>query len=422
MKETRIRTSLYPRQWDFMYTDSRFAAFVGGIGSGKTYVGAARALFTALNDGGLGMIVAPTYPMLRDATLRTVMELAETSRIPVSLNRQEMLLQVGSGQRGEMIFRSSSVPDRLRGPNLNWAWMDEGAMCLPLAYTVLIGRLRAGGAAGPLWITTTPRGRNWLWEQRDKIRLYHARTQDNPFLDREFIDALEETYAGKFAEQELGGAFVGFDGLVYELFDDEVHITERAGPWQRVIAGVDEGYTNPAVILVVGLDNDDRAHVLAEYYERRVLQADFVAQAGKLQRQHGIGMFYVDPSAAGLIADMRSTGLPVQTAKNDVLNGIRHVQARLAVQGDGRPRLTIDPECANVRSELLSYVWRERSDGTRVDQPEKANDHAMDALRYALYSAGIAPPAPARSSRPRVSAPPAPRVGMHQRPKQPGMK
>lgn len=287
-----------------MYTDSRFAAFVGGIGSGKTYVGAARALFTALNDGGLGMIVAPTYPMLRDATLRTVEELAEASRIPIKVNRGEMLVEVKAGRRGEMLLRSSSVPDRLRGPNLNWAWMDEGAMCLPTAYTILIGRLRADGAAGPLWITTTPRGRNWLWEQRGKIRLYQARTQDNPFLDREFVEALEETYTGKFAEQELGGAFVGFDGLVYELFSDDLHIAERHGPWARVIAGIDEGYTNPAVLLVVGLDGDDRAHVIEEYYQRRVLQADFVEQATAMQRAHGVSMFYADPSAAGLTADM----------------------------------------------------------------------------------------------------------------------
>ncbi len=418
---TKIKVELYPRQWDFMATSDRLAAFVGGIGSGKTYVGAVRSLLFAIEQGGLGMVVAPTYPMLRDATLRTLIDIAEALRIPVKTNEAKMTMQVQSGARGSILLRSSSVPDRLRGPNLHWAWMDEGAMCPPTAYPILLGRLRADGAAGPLWITTTPRGRNWLWQQRDAISIYRARTQDNPYLSGDFVAALEDTYTGRFAEQELGGAFVGFDGLVYELFSDDAHIAERHGPWARVIAGIDEGYTNPAVLLVVGLDGDDRAHVIEEYYQRRVLQADFVLQALALQRRHGVSMFYADPSAAGLIADLRASGLPVQPAKNDVLGGIRHVQARLAVQGDGRPRLTIDPECANVRSELLSYVWRERSDGTRLDAPEKANDHAMDALRYALYSAGIAPPAPARSSQPRVAAPPAPRVGLNQRPRLPGM-
>lgn len=411
---------LHPAQAAFYRSTARFSAFVGGIGSGKTWVGAARALVSAVRLGGVGMVVAPTYPMLRDATLRTLLEVAESVGLPVELARQEMILRIPG--HGEMMLRSASVPDRLRGPNIRWAWMDEGAMCTELAYSIIIGRLRADGGAWPLWITTTPRGRNWLWERRDTIALFRARTRDNPYLSKEFVADLEASYTGRFAEQELGGEFVGFDGLVYDFRDSE-HVREAAGPWRRVIAGVDEGYTNPAVILVIGLDGDDRAHVIAEYYERRVLQADFVAQAVKLAREYRVDTFYADPSAAGLIADMRAVGLSVLPAKNDVLGGIRHLQARLAIQDDGRPRLTVDPEAANTRAEFLSYVWRERNDGSRLEMPEKTNDHAMDALRYALYSAGIAPPAPARPGPPRVVAPPAPRVGMGRRPPLiPGMR
>ena len=32
--------------------------------------------------------------------------------------------------------------------------------------------------------------------------------------------------------------------------------------WTRIFAGVDEGYTNPAVILIVGEDHDGRLHVI----------------------------------------------------------------------------------------------------------------------------------------------------------------
>ena len=50
---TKIKVELYPRQWDFMATSDRLAAFVGGIGSGKTYVGAVRSLLFAIEQGGL---------------------------------------------------------------------------------------------------------------------------------------------------------------------------------------------------------------------------------------------------------------------------------------------------------------------------------------------------------------------------------
>jgi phage terminase large subunit len=55
----------------------------------------------------------------------------------------------------------------------------------------------------------------------------------------------------------------------------------------------------------------------------------------------------------------------------------------LARAGDGRPRLTFAPACANTIAEFESYAWRETG-GAMRDEPEKINDHAMDALRYGV--------------------------------------
>jgi len=80
---------------------------------------------------------------------------------------------------------------------------------------------------------------------------------------------------------------------------------------------------------------------------------------------------------------MRNAHLPVREADNAVHDGIQRVKARLARAGDGRPRLTISPSCVNLLAEIESYVWREGKQGVK-DEPEKINDHAMDALRYAV--------------------------------------
>ena len=60
-----------------------------------------------------------------------------------------------------------------------------------------------------------------------------------------------------------------------------------------------------------------------------------------------------------------------------MLDGITKVQDYLKIQGDGKPRLTVDPSCVNTINEFESYVWKENK-----DEPVKDNDHAMDALRY----------------------------------------
>lgn len=363
---------------DFIRSPERFTAFIGGIGSGKTWAGCCKALYWA-SKGGLGLIVAPTYPMLRDATVRTFTDVAGDAL--TGFQRSDMTAKIRGG--GEILFRSADNPDRLRGPNLHWAYIDEAALCPPETWEITIGRLRADGKAGACWLTTTPKGRNWLYNLQAQLTIFRARTQDNPYLDREFVESLETSYTGQFARQELGGEFVTYEGLVYEEFDRERHVRQNPGPFRRYIAGCDEGYTNPAVILVVGFDSDNRAHVVDEFYQRRALQGEVVAEAKRMHRQYRLDMLVVDPSAAGLIAEMRSERLPVAEANNAVMPGIQAVKSLLTRQGDGLPRLTIDPTCVNTIAEAESYVWRGGRQGIK-DEPEKVNDHAMDALRYVI--------------------------------------
>lgn len=383
MSSSRVmEIELYATQYAFVTCKDRFSAFVAGIGSGKTFGGAVKGVALA-KPGTLGLVAAPTYPMLRDATLRAYQELLGDT---MELNKAEMLGRLANG--AEILFRSADNPDRLRGPNIHWAHLDEGALCPAGTWEVIIGRLRAGGGAGPCFITSTPKGRNWLYERSSEMRMFRAHTRDNPYLSSEFVGSLEESYTGKFAAQELAGEFVAFEGLVYDEFSRETHVSTRTAPWSRVVIGVDEGYTNPAVLLVIGEDNDGRLHVLDEYYQRRALQGTVVAACKDFVVKYKARSVVVDPSAAGLIADMRSAGIPAESANNAVSDGIQAVKARLAKAGDGRPRLTFAPACVNTLAELESYAWRE-AHGTVKDEPEKVNDHAMDALRYAVMrSAG----------------------------------
>ena len=373
--------TLYPTQRQFVLSNSRFSAFIGGIGSGKSYAGCVKALMKAASRKTLIMITAPTYPMLRDATLRTFMDIAEPAIDTFNKSEMSVLLKNGS----EILFRSTDNPDRLRGPNLSAWFGDEAALYDKSVWLIMIGRLRADGGAGEAWLATTPKGRNWLYERQGEIAIFRAKTRDNPYLSDEFVSSLEAAYSGSFARQELEGEFVSFEGLVYEDFDRGRHVTDKAGPFVRTLIGVDEGYTNPAVLLPVGVDNDGRAHVVDEFYKRRVLQGDVVAEARRMNEVYQPDVFVVDPSAAGLVAEMRSVGLRVNEATNDVMPGIQAVKARLATAGDGRPRLTVGPACANLLAEFESYVWKEGRAGMK-DEPEKVNDHALDALRYVVMA------------------------------------
>ena len=67
---------LHRVQSKFKRSRSRLRAFVGGIGTGKSWIGA-YDLVTRAKPGRLYMVVAPTFPMLRDAAWRAVKAIAE---------------------------------------------------------------------------------------------------------------------------------------------------------------------------------------------------------------------------------------------------------------------------------------------------------------------------------------------------------
>ena len=381
---------LYDQQFEFVASKSRRAAFVGGLGSGKTYAGCLRALSIAGQSKSLGVIVAPTYPMLRDATLRTFLDLAGDKVADYRKGDGIATLTNGS----EILFRSADQPDRLRGPNLSWVYVDEAALCHQDVWLVVIGRLRQYGEAGMAWLTTTPKGRNWVWErfvqaEAPDHEIYRATTWDNVYLSPDFVEGLERDYVGAFADQELGGQFVAMEGVVYEEFSRDIHTWQGEHPtFTQIIAGVDWGYTNPATIMVLGLDSDNRVYVIDEYYQRGVRLEEHIAAAVRLRDQWGITSFECDPSEPEHIDEMQRKGLPASAADNSVMPGIQAVKARLALQGDDKPRLYVTAQTPNLAAEFESYAWKERRGGEKIDQPEKTSDHAMDALRYAIM--GIA--------------------------------
>jgi phage terminase large subunit len=113
-----------------------------------------------------------------------------------------------------------------------------------------------------------------------------------------------------------------------------------------------------------------------------------------MQRDYGISLFTCDPSEPEHIEVFKRAGFGAKAADNAVIPGIQEVQRRLKVKGDGKPSLFISPKCANLISELESYVWDEAK-----DKPVKANDHAMDALRY--LCAELKAPVPEDSAQSR---------------------
>ncbi len=208
---------LHQAQQDFLDSDALYRGFVGGRGAGKSWIGALDLLLRAQDDRLYG-VYAPTFPMLRDSSWRSFLDMAGKLRFIRAINRSEMRMTLGNG--AEVIFRSADDPDRARGPNLSGAWLDEASLMAPEIYTIVIASLRERGEQGWLSATFTPRGRqHWTYDVfgtgRPNTQLFHARTVDNPFLPADFAATLRAQYPSQFARQELEGEFVERAGNVF---------------------------------------------------------------------------------------------------------------------------------------------------------------------------------------------------------------
>jgi len=240
--------------------------------------------------------------------------------------------------------------------------------------------------AGKSWVTTTPKGQaNWVYDAVKHMTVFKAKTMENPFVSKEWLDDMMSQYQGSFLMQEIYGEFVKFEGLVYPQFDQSIHIQHREmTEFVEFGMGIDEGYINPQAILNIYKDHDGNYHIAEEYYETGKLQTQIVEEAVRMA--HGKNpTVVVDASARGLIGALRNAGLDAKSYQSRVLDGINTIQNMLAVSGNGKPKLTVDPSCVKTIMEFETYCWKEDK-----DEVVKENDHAMDALRYYIMGRGTA--------------------------------
>ncbi len=377
---------LFPRQMRFVQNAAKYPAYIGGIGSGKSFAGGAKVI-SRLDRTEIGLIAAPTYQMLRDSTLEGFFRLLNDLGIPYEHVKSENTITFPNGHK--ILCRSLEDPDKARGPNLDYAWIDEAGYVAAKGWQIVKGRVRVG-ANPQAWITSTPKGRNWIWEEWERDGtgneldpthpLYRVHTDENPELPDGFSASLG--YSGVFAEQELGGEFVAFEGLVYPAFARNRNVrAEDTDGWATVL-GLDVGTRNPTALLVVRVSGD-RRHVEHELYQRGMSSDAITDAAVAAWERYKPDFMVIDPSAAGLILALQNRGIRVRKAVNDVLIGISTVTSVL-------PDLTVDPSCVNLIAEFESYRYSDSARGNS-DNPVKENDHALDSLRYALMELAAPP-------------------------------
>jgi hypothetical protein len=192
--------------------------------------------------------------------------------------------------------------------------------------------------------------------------------------------------------------FDSAEGLVYDMWSDKFHVRglPENARLSNVVVGVDWGYTDPQVMLVVGIvghGEDSQAYVLKEFCHAGKVPEEWVAIAQEIHARYPMAQWYADPSQPAQIETLRMrAGVSIVGADNKIDQGVASVADKLWIRGtlgeDGRDsrwaRMYVDPSCENLRNEMVRYR-REPLPGNPDkfgDTIRDKNNHCEDALRY----------------------------------------
>lgn len=242
----------------------RFVAMVCGIRGGKTWAGARQAHRMAWNShaDGVFAIVAPSFKMLRKTTWRDYKKAAYPWI--EGEDKTNFIIRLKNGR--EVFGFSAEDPDNIRNQTVSDFWIDEARQCKDFAnlWDVMMGRVLSTGGRGI--VTTSPNGfddiHNIFVDKKDRdYMLLRFSTYENIYIPKEAIDSLARKYDKKFADQEIGGQFVVFEGQVYYTFNR----FKNAGDIAYKVAQYDPKLP---ICLCCDFNVDPMAWVVAQIHEK----------------------------------------------------------------------------------------------------------------------------------------------------------
>jgi len=404
-----IEYSPLPSQMRFHKSRARFKGFSGPVGSGKSQALCHEAIrLSYLNPSRLGLLGAPTYAMLRDATQNTLFEILQKNNIPHEHNKAENVL-VMKDTGSKIIFRPVDEFERLRGTNLAWFGLDELTYTQEEAWLRLEARLRdpmARRLCGfAVW---TPKGYDWVYQRfiQEPIDGYDV-TLAEPYENHhllskipDFYERLKRSYDKRFFEQEVLGKYLNVhEGQVYHAFDRTQNVISGKIYQDLPLRWALDFNVNPMCSVIAQIQGDTVV-VLDEIVIRRASTLEACEEFVRRYERHPAGV-YVYGDATGermqtsgttdfrIIREFfsnRGTGpvyYQIPRRNPDVRERISLINALLC-SADGERRLLIDSKCCELilDFEQVSY----KNDSCIIDKErDPRRTHLSDALGYMVW-------------------------------------
>ncbi len=402
-----------PRQREFFASVSRYVAYGGARGGGKSWALRRKLILLCLRYPGIRtLIVRRTLPELRGnhlypllSELDRLVSYNETAKTFTFPNGSKIILGYCDAQRDVL---------RYQGQEYDVIALDEATQLTEFQFSTFKACLRGvGGFPKRMYLTCNPGGVGHSWVKRLFIdRVYKdgedpkdytfipARVFDNEVLmknDPAYVDALK-SLPGGLREAWLNGSWDVFEGQYFPEFDRSVHVCEPfriPAHWKRFSA-LDYGFDMLAVLWIAS--DGDRLFVYRELAEpgltlsraaEAVVNNTFGEKIEYIAASPDLWNRRQDSGLSGVHTMSAEAGMPPLIRADDRrIPGWRNLREFLQHpenDPEKKPRLQIFSTCTELIRCLPALLHDKQHPEDASSEPH-AVTHLPEALRYAVTS------------------------------------
>lgn len=368
---------------------TRHLMIMGSAGSGKTIFASIKVILYALQypNARIG-VFRQTLPSLRETAWREIRELLEEYHIEFEENKSNGIITLSNGST--ISFTPTDDDKKLRSLNLDFVYIEQCEEISEEAFIELDLRIRndiAKRYGGQMLIVVQPSNKtHWLYRlfYQEKVndpdyKKIHFSYLENPFLPEEqakVYEGLRETNYERYLTHTKGE----WISSSKQIFTNNWTVGFDRSYFDYYVGGVDYGWNNPSCFLLCGV-YDDEFFVLGEVYKAEMKTEEFLSRIEELLASYDlsysdISSVFADAADPEKIQYFCDVGLNTYPSVKDV---------KAKIDTTRETRIHIKESCVNLIREMPMYEWKKNKDGELLEEPVKKNDHAVDALCYAVY-------------------------------------
>ncbi|CAK1235895.1 PBSX family phage terminase large subunit [Fructobacillus fructosus] len=374
-----------------------FVAIKGARGSGKSWAQAYNVIYEMLRLPYVNWLVIRQYQNTnKESTYNTLKKVITQLGLYDLFKFTVSPLEITMKSTGQKIyFRGMDDPLKITSISaengyLCRAWWEEAYELksredFQTVVESLRGQLPDGGYYQHVLTFNPWSERHWLKKEffdedtkRNGVLSFTTTYKNNSHLDQQFIDnmmELKERNPNR-ARVAVDGEWGIAEGLVFEgLFNlEDFDVSKIKG---RQIMGLDFGFTHDPTAFVKAVVKDHDIYVYDGFYETGMLSAPM---ARKLARSGALrGKVYADSAEPRTIAELQAQGLktivPVGKGKDSNVQRMEFMK---------NFKYHIHPSASYLVDEMSTFAYQKDRFGKFLNKPEDGDDHAIQALGYAL--------------------------------------